>query len=104
MATTEYDQLKNGREVYLTAGMENQFEPAIRIIHADGNPSLELRYVSHKIETSDNVSITTIVLKDPVYPVEVTLYYNSYFQEDIIKSWSIIKHHEKNVKNLENSF
>ena len=95
MATTEYDQLKNGREVYLTAGMENQFEPAIRIIHADGNPSLELRYVSHKIETSDNVSITTIVLKDPVYPVEVTLYYNSYFQEDIIKSWSIIKHHEK---------
>ncbi|MBS1564436.1 MAG: alpha-galactosidase, partial [Bacteroidetes bacterium] len=29
----EYEQLKGGREVYLTAGMDNQFEPAVRMIH-----------------------------------------------------------------------
>src|SRR5688572_21459429 len=47
LAAGEYDQLKGGREVYLTAGMDNQFEPSIRMIHSDGNPSLELKYVSH---------------------------------------------------------
>src|SRR5690349_12060064 len=47
LPATDYAQLKGGREVYLTAGMENQSEPAIRIVHADYNPSLELVYVSH---------------------------------------------------------
>src|SRR5436190_11084770 len=81
----DYAQFKGGREVYLTAGMENQFEPAIRMVHADGNPSLELLYASQKTETNGNVSTTTIVLKDPVYPTEVTLHYTSFFNEDIIK-------------------
>ena len=40
LETADYSQLKGGREAYLTAGMENQFEPAIRMVHSDGNPSL----------------------------------------------------------------
>src|SRR5688500_17857452 len=52
----EYEQLRGGREVYLTAGMDNQFEPYLRMIQADGNPSLELRYVSATIEKKDNNS------------------------------------------------
>ncbi|MBS1563562.1 MAG: alpha-galactosidase, partial [Bacteroidetes bacterium] len=32
--------------------------------------------------------------KDLVYPVEVTLHYNSYFIEDVIKTWAEIKHTE----------
>jgi len=92
---TEYDQLKGGREAYLTAGMENQFEPAIRMIHADGNPSLELKYNSHKRTDSLNVSKTDIVLRDPVYPVEVILHYVSYFNEDVFKCYTEIKQDEK---------
>jgi alpha-galactosidase len=96
LAVTEYHQLRGGREVYLTAGMENQFEPAIRVIHADGNPSLELQYVSSSIERmNNNVTTTNIVLKDPVYPFEVELHYTSYFEEDVIKSWTEIRHNEK---------
>ncbi len=95
LSPVEYDQLKGGREVYLTAGMENQFEPAIRMIHADGNPSLELRYATHTTENNGNVRHTIITLKDPAYPVEVVLYYTSYFNEDVIKSWTVIKHQEK---------
>lgn len=94
LPATEYQQLRGGREVYLTAGMDNQFEPAIRMIHADGNPSLELRYVSHKTNTTNNSTTTDIILKDPVYPVEVTLHYAAYFKEDIIKTWTEIKHKE----------
>lgn len=95
LAAADYDQLKGGREVYLTAGMDNQFEPAIRMIHADGNPSLELKYVSHTTTDSSTISKTAIVLKDPVYPVEVILHYTSYFNEDVIKCWTEIKQQEK---------
>jgi alpha-galactosidase len=35
------------------------------------------------------------VLKDPVYNFEVTLYYKSYFNEDVVEQWSSIKHGEK---------
>jgi alpha-galactosidase len=94
LPATEYNQLKGGREVYLTAGMDNQFEPAIRMVHADGNPSLELKYVSHKTNTVNNITTTDIALKDPVYPVEVILHYAAYINEDIIKTWTEIKHKE----------
>ena len=94
LTAAEYEQLKGGREVYLTAGMDNQFEPSVRIVHGDGNPSLELKYVSHITSNKDNTSTTDILLKDPVYPVEVTLHYVSYFNEDVIKAWTDIKHTE----------
>jgi alpha-galactosidase len=94
LPATEYNQLKGGREVYLTAGMDNQFEPAIRMVHADGNPSLELKYVSHKTNTVNNITTTDIALKDPVYPVDVILHYAAYINEDIIKTWTEIKHKE----------
>ena len=35
LPASEYALLQGGREVYLTAGMENQFEPAIRSVCID---------------------------------------------------------------------
>lgn len=96
LSPAEYSHLQGGREVYLTAGMENQFEPAVRMVHADGNPSLELQYESSATKKkNNNVSETEVLLKDPAYPVQITLHYTSYFNEDVIKSWSEIKHGEK---------
>jgi alpha-galactosidase len=40
VSAADVEKLSGGRELYLTAGMENQFEPAIRLVHDDGNPSL----------------------------------------------------------------
>ena len=94
-AAGDIEKLSGGREVFLTAGMENQFEPAIRLVHADGNPSLVLEYISHKTEQKGDVSYTNIILKDPAYPVEVTLQYKVYFNEDVITCNSIIQHQEK---------
>ena len=90
-----YSQISGGREAYLTAGMENQFEPAIRMVHNDGNPSLELRYVSHTTAKKDDVSTTDIVLKDSAYPVEVILHYKAYIQEDVLTTSVDIRHQEK---------
>src|SRR5674476_742343 len=48
-----------GHLAYPTFGTDNLFEPAIRMTHNDGNPSLELKYVSYNIEKPDaNITIT----------------------------------------------
>ena len=93
-----YDYSNQGiyNSSYTPSGTWNLSEPAIQVKHADGNTSLELKYVSHKIEKIDaNSSITSIVLKDPVYPFEVTLFYKVWVKENVIEQWTEIKHNEK---------
>lgn len=93
-----YDENNAGiyNSSYTPAGTWNLSEPAIQVKHADGNPSLELKYVSHKKEKIDeNTAITSILLKDPVYPFEVTLFYKVWIKENVIEQWTEIKHKEK---------
>ena len=88
---------------YPTYGTDNLFEPAIRITHNDGNPSLELTYLSHNTQKKDDdITETIIKLKDPMYPVDVTLHYKSFYNEDVIEQWTEIQHQEKNPVMLYN--
>lgn len=92
--TQDYSGILNSP--YTPSGSRSLFEPAITVTHADGNNSLDLRYVSHEVKKIDeNVSLLSILLKDPVYNFEVTLYYRSYFKEDVTEQWSVIRHKEK---------
>jgi alpha-galactosidase len=95
--SNEYALLPDSRhEAYITAGMEDLFEPAIKLQHSDGNPSLELLYVSHNTEKKDdNTVLTTIHLKDSLYPVEVLIYYQAFNNENVIKTWTEIRNNEK---------
>ncbi|CAF3610684.1 unnamed protein product [Rotaria sp. Silwood1] len=89
---------------YTSSGTRNLLEPAIQVVHADGNPSLELKYISHQQDTIDEsrgILLTTIHLKDPVYPFEVILYYKAYYKENIIEQWTSIKHTESNTVRLQ---
>ena len=91
------------REAYIGAGMEDLFEPAIRVVHTDGNPSLALRYVNHtSTKLDDNTAETIITLKDPQYALEVLLHYAVYSSEDVIKTWTEIKNGEKGTITLSN--
>lgn len=97
LSTTTEGQLsdKNNVESYIPAGGNNLYEPAIRIVHADGNPSLELRFVDYKTQkVNDNNTVTSITLKDPVYPVKVILNFSTFYKEDVIKSWTEVSHQE----------
>jgi alpha-galactosidase len=81
---------------YSTSGSRNLFEPAVTVTHADGNNSLDLHYISHSVKKeSDNISIISIVLKDPAYQLETTLYYKVYYNEDVVEQWSEIRNDEK---------
>lgn len=87
---------------YTAAGTTNLAEPAITVVHADGNRSLDLRYVSHKLERiDDNIVQLSVELQDPVYAFRVTLYYKAYVKEDVIEQWTSISHKEKGSVVLE---
>ncbi|CAH0997788.1 Alpha-galactosidase AgaA [Emticicia aquatica] len=82
--------------VYTPSGSWNMIEPALTLIHADGNTSTDLKYVSHKAEKQgENVLLIRILLKDPVYATEIMLFYKTYFAENVIEQWSTIKNNEK---------
>lgn len=83
---------------YTPSGSRNLVEPAISATHADGNNSLDLKYVDHTVvKIDDNVSLLKIRLKDPVYNFEVTLFYKSFYKQDVIEQWTEIKHNEKGM-------
>ncbi|RXF71214.1 alpha-galactosidase [Arcticibacter tournemirensis] len=91
---SDYTGLYNS--AYTPSGGRNLLEPAITVTHADGNNSLDLRYVSHKQTwEGEGVSLLSILLQDPVYKFDVTLYFKSYFKEDVIEQWSSVSHNEK---------
>lgn len=100
----DYTQLPNVKtDAWITGGMNIIREPALQIRQGDGNPSLQLHYVSSKQEQEQtNVSLTTIVLKDPVYAVTLTLYFKAFYKEDVIETWTTITHNEKKPVVLEN--
>lgn len=88
-------------DAYMPSGSASLAEPAITVTHADGNKSLNLVYVSHAVTKIDeDVSLLTVKLKDTAYPFEVTLYYKTYFKEDVTEQWSVIKHGEKGTVTL----
>lgn len=91
---SDYSGIYNS--AYTPAGSKNLLEPAIEVIHADGNTSLNLQYVSHKVtQVKEGISLAEIVLKDPAYAFEVHLFIQTYFENDIIEQWTTISHKEK---------
>jgi alpha-galactosidase len=92
----EYQQLPQRHEAYPPAGTDNLFEPALRVVHADGNPALALQFADvQTTKAGEGVTNTTIRLRDPLYPVEVQLHFVAYQREDVIKAWTEIVHREK---------
>ena len=89
--------------IYTPGGGRNLLEPAIRVTHADGSPSLDLKYIRHESQSvADGVVLTKVYLKDPQYPFEVTMYYKAYQNEDVIEQWTAIRHTEKKSVVLHN--
>ncbi|MEI6950552.1 alpha-galactosidase [Paraflavisolibacter sp. H34] len=87
---------------YTAAGTINLSEPALQVTHADGNPSLELLYQSHQVTDVDaNTTLTSVVLKDPLYPFQVTLLYKAWKKENVIEQWTEIRHSEKKPVTLQ---
>ena len=90
-----------GWDVMSGNGNEDYYEPAISILHNDGNPSTYLRYVSHTQQPISGGTETVVTLRDDKYPVTVKLHYVAYDKENVIKSWTEISHSEKRAVTMQ---
>jgi alpha-galactosidase len=93
----EYNNIKPiPIDAFVQGDMAVVREPAIQVTHADGNPSVQLLFsdVVTAIGEGDIIS-TDIILKDPVYPFEVTLHYQAYYAENVIEQWTTIENMDK---------
>lgn len=88
---------ERGWEVYPGSGAEDYYEPALAMTHYDGNLTTILQYSDHTQQQTPFGAITEIRLKDKLYPVEVTLHYESYYKENIIKTWATISNNGKSA-------
>ncbi len=78
------------------------WEPALQVVHADGNTSTALIYdgVTRTTE-GDGREITRIKLRDVAYPFEVALCFRAYREQDVIEQWTEIQHRERGEVKLE---
>lgn len=86
---------KRQREVCSCFGNEDYFEPALGIVHSDGNRSTYLYFRGMEKRIVEGGEETVISLEDDKYPVKVDLHYVAYNKENIIKAWSVISHKEE---------
>ena len=74
----------SGAQAYPATGGRFIGTPALHLKYADGSHNTELRYISHDVSEAGGVTVTSVVLKDYVTNVIVTLYYEAYQAEDVI--------------------
>ncbi|MBQ7210851.1 MAG: alpha-galactosidase [Paludibacteraceae bacterium] len=92
---SDYEGINSGFDAFPTFGGKHTEESALRIVHGDGNTSSELVFEGVSSETADDVTTTTISLKDPAYPVKVRLFFKAYKKQDVIEQWMEVEHAEK---------
>jgi alpha-galactosidase len=88
-------------EILLTFGTNYVHQPALRVVHGDGNTSTNLvfdRWESRRM--NDNQVQTDIYLKDSYFPFYVKVSFLSYEKEDILSQWTEYSHREKNKVTL----
>lgn len=85
-----------GKDAFPSFGIYPDRLMAIRAKHANADQTLVLKYQSHKqTKIDENVALTSILLKDEIYPFYVELKYKTFKAEDVIEVWSEIYHEEK---------
>jgi len=80
-------KLLRDTEFYPQAGDGYVWEPALQVIHADGNTSTALLFdtVTRSNESPD-IELTRIQLRDPAYPFGVTLCFRTHHLEDVLRN------------------
>lgn len=68
---------------------------AMQVTHADGNMTLELVVCNVERQATHRGELLSIVLRDKLYPFEVTVCYEACYDEDIIEAWVEVQHDEK---------
>lgn len=78
-------------------------ETPVSVVHTNGVLSTEFNYYRHsQVSLSDNITLTSITLKDRSFPFYATVYFKAYKKEDIIETWCDYRNEEKGPIVLKN--
>ena len=87
-------------DAYPAYGLNTPAEAAFAMRHSDGNMSTVLQTEKVMSKEDGNATVTTIRMKDPVYPISVDLNYRAYHDVDMIEVWTEVTNQEKSTVTL----
>lgn len=86
---------------YPVYGLHPEGEAALSAIHTDGNMTLDMEVTGVSTANEPNGAIvTSIAMKDKVYPFNIVLKYRTFPGENIIETWSEVSHSERGTVTL----
>jgi alpha-galactosidase len=89
-------------EAFPQAGDGYVFEPALQVVHADGNTSTALLYEgSTRTNEASGRELLRIQLRDPAYAFEVWLCFRAHQEQDVVEEWTEIVNRESGAVELE---
>jgi len=89
-------------ESYPQAGDGYIWEPALQVVHADGNTSTALLYEGvTRTNEANGRELMRIQLRDPAYPFEVVRCFRAERDRDVVEQWTEIRHQEGGPVTLE---
>lgn len=99
LSETDFENIEQAgncnHNAYPVYGMNCPGEVALSVKHADGNMSTQMSVVDVDTYKDEQTTVTSIKLKDNVYPFYVDVYYKAYSDVDMIETWTEISHTEK---------
>ncbi|MEI8114366.1 MAG: alpha-galactosidase [Bacteroidia bacterium] len=88
--------------MYPAYGGRNYLEPILKATHSDGSGTCEMILdTMFQTKISDGLTRTTLVLRDKVYAITVSVIFDAYWKENIITQQVKIKNNEKGNVTLE---
>ncbi len=105
MESTDIATLKDAgainRNAYPVYGILPQGEAAMSVTHADGNMTTDVEVTGINTTTApDGAKVTTIAMRDKVYPFDLNVNYRTYPGEDVIETWVDVTNNEKGTIRL----
>ncbi len=104
MAESDIANLKDAgainRDAYPVYGIYPQGEAAMSVTHADGNMTTDVEVLDVRKAVVNGAEVTTVAMRDKVYPFDLNVNYKTYPGEDVIETWVDVKNNEKGTVRL----
>ena len=88
------------RDAYPVYGILPQGEAALSVTHADGNMTTEVEVLDVRKSKVGDADVTTVMMRDKVYPFDLNVNYKTYPGNDVIETWVDVKNNEKGTVKL----
>ena len=88
------------RDAYPVYGLYPQGEAALSVTHADGNRTTQVEITGVETRQEGDATVTTVAMRDKVYPFDVNVNYRVRPGYDVIETWVDITNNEKGAVTL----